>query len=39
MMKKPLMKTFHAKGAENKYREEPDPPKFVFDLLRAARAK
>jgi peptidoglycan-N-acetylglucosamine deacetylase len=28
-----------ALGAENKYREEPDPPKFVFDLLHAARAR
>lgn len=28
-----------ALGAENKYREEPDPPKFIFDLARAARAK
>lgn len=28
-----------ALGAENKYREEPDAPKFIFDLLRAARGK
>lgn len=28
-----------ALGAENKYREEPDAPKFIFDLLQAARGK